>query len=464
MEQEGSTLAHASCDGDDRLIHADEPLAGLQRRCGGEIPGVIAIPELLDLVRKARRYRFRMGRAIHAIDGSEAITAWIEVLPRVAAEGEAQDGGCDIRVRNWQSAPAPVEDSARLEQRRHETNRFLAELSVQLDAGQRLLAVTAHGNQLDAVAAAMKAGIGRLWTDFLTPEDMAHEQPLHWRLLDGAKIRLPGSARTWRAMLIPQLQPGFDPAGFELLLVSEQPPSDEPAKPAPVPRQAARSMIGQNLVPVLHRPISRIIANAETIRTRLAGPLPDDYADYAKEISSAGQHLLDLLKDLADLEVVESEDFATAPDRIDLAEVCRQAAGILGVRAREAGVVIDAPQSGESLPAIAEFRRVLQILLNLVGNAINYAPDGSHVWLRLEDRGAAARVIVADAGPGLSEADQARIFEKFERLGRSGDGGSGLGLFISRRLARAMGGDLTVESAPGQGARFYVDLPADPDA
>jgi len=64
----------------------------------------------------------------------------------------------------------------------------------------------------------------------------------------------------------------------------------------------------------------------------------------------------------------------------------------------------------------------------------------------------------------LSEEQQARAFGKFERLGRTGDGGTGLGLYISRRLARAMQGDLTVESAPGQGARFTLDLPADSSA
>jgi signal transduction histidine kinase len=114
------------------------------------------------------------------------------------------------------------------------------------------------------------------------------------------------------------------------------------------------------------------------------------------------------------------------------------------------------------MPAIAEFRRVLQILLNLVGNAIRYSPPESQVWLRLEGFGARARVIVADQGPGMSAEQQARVFDKYERLGRSSeDGGSGLGLYISRRLARAMGGELTVESAPGQGARFVLDLPAD---
>jgi len=66
---------------------------------------------------------------------------------------------------------------------------------------------------------------------------------------------------------------------------------------------------------------------------------------------------------------------------------------------------------------------------------------------------------VADQGEGLSAEQQARAFDKFERLGRTGDGGSGLGLYISRRLARAMGGDVMIDSAPGQGARFMLDLP-----
>ena len=113
------------------------------------------------------------------------------------------------------------------------------------------------------------------------------------------------------------------------------------------------------------------------------------------------------------------------------------------------------------MPAIAEFRRVLQVLLNLVGNAIGYSPDNSQVWIRLEGEGARARVIVADQGPGIALEQQDRLFDKFERLGRSDAAGSGLGLYISRRLAQAMGGELTVDSALGQGARFTLDVPAD---
>ena len=68
-------------------------------------------------------------------------------------------------------------------------------------------------------------------------------------------------------------------------------------------------------------------------------------------------------------------------------------------------------------------------------------------------------MIVADQGKGIAQEDQARIFEKFERVDPREPGGSGLGLYIARRLARAMGGDITVDSAPGQGARFVFTLP-----
>lgn len=455
MAQEGIILARGASDAQDRLISAEEPLAGLQTRCGGDLPGTIAVPELLELVRKARRYGFALARPVCAQDGVETVTAWVEVEPGVEADG------CEIRVRSWQSVALPVEDAGAAERRRLLTDRHLAELSLQLDADQRVMAVVCESPDLKQVSAALESGLGRPWTEFLPPLNISHEQPLHWRLLDGARVTVEGSARSWRVAIIPYVQPGFEPAGFELLLLSDEPAPLPALQSLPEAAPSRRSLVGQDLAPVLKQPISRIIANAETIRTRLAGPIPDAYSEYAGEIASAGKLLLELLDDMADLEVVESQGFSTAPDRIDLSEVSRQAAGILNVRAREKGIVIEPPQPSESLRAIAEFRRVLQVLLNLIGNAIRYSPENSRIWVRLEDLGERVRVIVADQGPGLSEEQQGKVFEKFERLGRSGDGGTGLGLYISRRLARAMGGELLVESAPGQGARFILEVPTD---
>lgn len=455
------SLATALSDSVDSLVSADPPLAELQRHCGGEIPGTIAIPALLDIVRTVRTRRLHLTRNIVAQDGDQLIRAWVEVSPR----GDGVDG-CTIVLRGWLAQAVPPEDPMLAEQRRGEIDRDLAELTARLDARQCVLAVDGEAADLEPLAAAMREGAGRPWTDFVTLDGNGYEQPMHWRLLDGASLRVDGSQRAWRACLLPQQRPGEEPHGFELCLVSDQTLAEPGARSKAVAAKSSASapmaLVGRDIAPVLRQPIASIIANAETIRTRLAGPLDEKYAVYAGDIVAAGQHLLGLLADLSDMEVVESEGFSTAPDRIDLGDVARQAAGILGVKAREKGIAIEAPRLGSGLAATGEFRRVLQVLLNLIGNAIRYSPEGSRVRLDLEDRGDTAYVTVADEGPGLSDEDKSRVFEKFERLGRSGDGGSGLGLYISRQLARAMGGELRVESEPGEGARFILELPATP--
>jgi signal transduction histidine kinase len=447
-------LARARTDAADRLIEADEPLAGLHRRCGGDLPGTVAVPQLLEVVRKARTLGLKLARTIVAVDGEETVRAWVEVAP----DGDAPEGGCAIVLGAWTSTSNPPETDEASAARRITIDRDLAELTARLDPGQRPLAVELHAPDLAELAQLMREDPSRPWSELVTFPDLAHRQPLHWRLLDGARCLAPGSTRNWTVTLVPLGQPEPGSAGFELLLVADAPLPDA------VPPEAATSPVpagfGRELTPVLRQPIARIIANAETIRARLAGPLADEYSNYAADIAVAGQHLLSLIDDLSDLEMVESTDFAPAPDRIDLGDVARRAVGILGVRARSKDIALVAPPEGKSLPATGEFRRVLQILLNLVGNAIGYAPAGSRVSITLAETADGARVTVGDEGPGLSPDQAARVFDQFERLGRSGDGGSGLGLYISRKLARAMGGDLTVESTPDEGARFTLELPS----
>ena len=99
-------------------------------------------------------------------------------------------------------------------------------------------------------------------------------------------------------------------------------------------------------------------------------------------------------------------------------------------------------------------------MVNLIGNAVRYSPEGGVVSVTVTRTGSMAEAVVADQGKGIAPQDQERIFEKFERVDPSEVGGNGLGLYIARRLARAMGGDLTVESTPGDGARFTLTLPA----
>ena len=446
-------VAEGRSDAADRLVEASGVLATLNRDCGGSLGSTIAIPGLLSLVEKARSYGLKLARQFEAIDGENRITAWAEITPVDGGES-----GCEIVIESWQSEQLPPENEIDADRRKIEVNRHLAECTARLDSNQAILSVDTEAPDLGDFHARSLAAIGKPWTDLVELPTKDYEQPLHWRLLDGAQCRIPGSKRQWTAHLEPlgKGEPGS--AGFVLYLAASTPLSDHDAE-----EQADTPSLGKDLTPVLRQPINRIIANAETIRTKLAGPLAEEYSQYAADIASAGQHLLALVDDLSDLEIVESEDFVTAPDRIDLADVARRACGILGVRAQERGITLVPPVEGESQLAIAEFRRVLQILLNLVGNAIRYSPEDSQVWLRLDQIGSRALITVADQGHGLEEDQQARVFEKFERLGRSGDGGSGLGLYISRRIARAMDGDLTVESAPGLGARFTLSVPAAED-
>jgi signal transduction histidine kinase len=452
-------------DDRDRLLSADAPLAELQERCGGDLPGTLAIPELLALVRQARRLGQRIARGFSAFDGDAEVSGFARIHPL----GEDDGGGCEVLVENWQRSPLSPPSPREFAERLDAIDRATAEVSARLDARQRLQVLSARARDAEQLEAAALAAPGTLWSDLVELTDVNHHQPLHWRLLDGAVCRFAGSGRRWRVRLIPLGSDAQKPLGFELLLIADEPLAELAKTDAPESTDTAPTrLVGTALTPVLRQPVARIIANAETMRARLAGPLRDEYSEYAGTIASAGQHLAAMLDDLADLEVVETPGFSTAKEPVDLADAATRAAGILGVRAqnRDTVLVVEGKR-GEAL-ATAEFRRVLQILINLIGNAIAYAPAASTVTITAEvaDEGRVA-VTVADEGPGITPEQAEVIFDKGERLGRGSDagrgpgkdGGSGLGLYISRRLARAMGGDLTVGPAPSGGALFRLVLP-----
>lgn len=439
----------ARCDGADRLIEADETLAALQVRLGGSFPGVIALPGLMALVCKARHSGVALSGLLVVQDERQPISF------RALAVPDAD--GTSIEITDWKLAAEAWTTENAVAAAGEALLRQLAEAHVVLDAEQRVISGVVDAADLADFGRGLRQAFGRYWTDLVELRETAHRQPLHWRLLDDAALAVPGSSRRWKARLLP-LRAG----GFELLLVADTVlPRIAVEDGSPPQTPDFRGLLARNLAPALRQPINRIVANAETIRTRLAGPLADQYAGYAGDIAEAGRHLLGLVEDLADLETVEDAGFDPAPDEIDLADCARRAAGILSVRAQERSIVLAAPTANDLAPAIGEFRRVLQILLNLIGNAIRYTPGHTTVTIETGVDGQTAWLSVTDEGEGLSEEDAAKVFEKFERLGRSGDGGSGLGLYISRKLARAMNGDLSVQSAPGRGARFVLSLPAD---
>jgi signal transduction histidine kinase len=217
------------------------------------------------------------------------------------------------------------------------------------------------------------------------------------------------------------------------------------AKPSPT------SAFDDALDEVLRSPLDRIIASAERIVERADGPLRSDYASYGNDIAAAARHLLSVL---ASMSAAPARDHGS----VDLAALAAEAVVMLDSPAEERGVTIQ-PEGSDSLPASGEERAVIQILVNLIGNAIRHSPHGGAIRLVFAREASTASVSVCDQGPGIAAADQQRIFERFERADAR-EGGTGLGLAIARRLARSMGGDVTLDSAPGEGARFTLTLPA----
>ncbi len=461
---ESFAAARGITDAEDRLLSADTPLARLQEQCGGTLPGIVAIPELLEHIQQARRIGLRIARPFSAFDGEDMVSGFVRIDPCGAAAG----GGCEILVESWQRSPATFASSNALAGYIDAIDRTSAEIILRLDARQNIQAIGRLSPDATELGEAIESAPGRVWSDLIELQDITHRQPLHWRLLDGARCLVPGSQRAWRARLLPITDHGAkrEPLGFELLLIADEPIVQRIALP---PDGGAcldepSRLFGRTLTPALRQPLARIIANSETIHARLAGPLHEDYCHYAATITSAGQHLSAMLDDLADLEVVEAEGFATIAEDVDLVDAANKAIGILGVRAREKQITLIVEEQTNSVIAVAEFRRVMQILINLIGNAIAYSPANTTVRIitevTQEDR---ACLTIIDEGPGITAEQAERIFEKFERLGRDSaggtDNGSGLGLYISHRLARAMNGDLSVVSKVGEGAQFTLNLP-----
>ncbi|MBU8976610.1 response regulator [Lysobacter sp. MMG2] len=202
-------------------------------------------------------------------------------------------------------------------------------------------------------------------------------------------------------------------------------------------------------------------------------PLDQQQRGYVDSIRRAGRHLLRLVNDALDLARIESGRLELADAPFDLRTVVDEAATLMAPLARQRGlsflITVD-PDAPRGLRG--DVNRVCQILLNLLANAIKFTEQGS-VSLRvsaLSPQG--VRFEIADTGPGLSEEQQARLFRRFEQAEGARTaaryGGSGLGLAICQELTAEMGGTIGVESAPGEGARFLVELPlpsvAAPDA
>jgi signal transduction histidine kinase len=434
-----TALAQGRIDAQGRLVEAEPPLQRLQESAGSALGQPLAVPQIATMARLARRLGVLVSRCVVAAEGADDLDLWVEAKP----DGES----VLLSVGGWARRPSRLgqDGSERVFDFMRSRGDWLWETDAQLrvtgfgdDAGQlgqplgKLFQFVDHNDEGLPILAALATR-----ARFEGQEAVVRAT--------GERVRLTGLPLIDGAGRFA----GYRGSAFRLDADQVAPPAAEDG-PNPFSARLERA---------LRDPLSRIVAQAESIGAQEDGPIRRDYADYANDIASAGRHLLGLVGDLVDLQAIEREDFRPAAETIDLAELARRAAGLLKVRAAQRRVRLDAPAPDEVAPALGDSGRVVQILVNLIGNAIRHSPEDSAIWLRVHTENGRALLVVADQGDGIAPADHDRIFEKFARLDHADSGGSGLGLYIARRLARSMRGDLTVDSAPGQGARFMLSLP-----
>jgi signal transduction histidine kinase len=182
---------------------------------------------------------------------------------------------------------------------------------------------------------------------------------------------------------------------------------------------------------------------------------------YLENIEASGRHLLSLINEVLDLSKVAAGELTLDVGVVDCGPIVRDCMAQMVPIASAGNVTMHQPDG--SYTVVADARRLRQIVLNLLSNAIKFTPPQGHVRVQIEARDGIAAIKVCDTGIGIAPEDRERIFQEFTQVhaGRIKEySGTGLGLPLSRHLARLMGGDVTAASTPGEGSVFTLVLPA----
>ena len=213
----------------------------------------------------------------------------------------------------------------------------------------------------------------------------------------------------------------------------------------------------------LRTPLNAILGFSQLLE--MSSPSPKQRESIG-QVLRGGRHLLNLINEVLDISRIESGKLEFAVESVQVARVLEEAAAMVRPLADQRGIRLDINRAEASVDGVtvqADSQRLKQILLNLLSNAIKYNHPKGQVELTCERAavGGYLRLMVRDTGPGIQAEDLPKLFLPFERLGvnQSEVEGTGIGLAISKRLAEAMGGTISVQSVESQGSTFSLELP-----
>jgi GAF domain-containing protein len=222
-----------------------------------------------------------------------------------------------------------------------------------------------------------------------------------------------------------------------------------------------KSQFLANMSHELRTPLNAILGYTELIADNIYGEVPERMREVLERVEKSGRHLLGLINDILDLSKIEAGQLTLSLAPYSMDGVAQTVATQVGALAAEKQLGFDLVLADDLPIGRGDERRLTQVLLNLVGNAIKFTDTGK-VVVRVEAPADAYVVSVADTGPGIAEGDREKIFEEFQQADTTSakaKGGTGLGLAISRRIVEMHGGRLWVESTLGEGATFSFTVP-----
>jgi signal transduction histidine kinase len=218
-----------------------------------------------------------------------------------------------------------------------------------------------------------------------------------------------------------------------------------------------------NMSHELRTPLNAVIGFSEVLLERMFGDLNEKQDDYLRDILASGRHLLSLINDILDLSKIEAGRMELELREFDLPAAAHNAMTLVRERAQRRGVQLTAEISPEVTNVVGDERKLKQVMLNLLTNAVKFTGQGGSVTLRVGREGEAVQVSVVDTGVGIAAEDHEKIFEAFRQArGTSHAGkteGTGLGLTLSRKIVDLHGGRLWVVSKPQEGSTFSFTLP-----